>query len=61
MILQKEHEFRLRWKDNLQVIILIGNLEEKENNNNTSKSKDRYQRLVISLDLIIENTDFISL
>jgi hypothetical protein len=39
----------------------VGDLEEERGDNATSESEDEAQRLVASLDLIVENADFISL
>jgi hypothetical protein len=59
-ILQEKHKFQLHQKGSLQIIMPVGNSEEN-GNNNTSKSKDKCQRSVASLDSIAENDDFISL
>jgi hypothetical protein len=39
----------------------VDNLEEEGGNNSARDSKDKYQQLVATLDLIAENADFIGL
>jgi hypothetical protein len=61
MILQEEHEFRLSQRGGLQLTVPVDNLEEEGGDNSARDSEDEYQQLVATLDLIIENADFIGL
>jgi hypothetical protein len=57
-ILQEEHEFQLRQRGGLQLIIPA---EDSEKGDTAASESGDYQRPVTSLDSIAQNADFISL
>jgi hypothetical protein len=57
-ILQEEHEFQLRQRGGLQLIIPV---EDSEKGDAAASESGDYQRSVASLDSIAQNADFVSL